>query len=304
MLRHLLLLAAFSMYIADAIDVIERNAIAVPEVDWAAIRNRALDDARTASTQADAYAVIRRTLHALQDSHSFLMEPDQATTLRTIDWPPDRATSDGSVAKIALRGFAGTNRDAMHRYVRTLREDLAKLPACGYVVDLRENIGGNMWPQLLALQPILGTGAVGAFRTRAETGAWTLGVSDARAGDDVAIGVTDPLPALDASGKPVAVLLSPDTASSGEAVAIAFAGRNNTRSFGWHTRGATTGNIGVPLADGALLMVAATIMLDRDGRAHRPYVRPDEQTTADRRVRGVDVTFDAARAWLRTAHGC
>lgn len=307
MIRHVLLIAAFTAYVADALDVVERNALAVPGADWPAIRARAMDEARTAATQADAHAIVKRALASLKDGHSFFMPPDDAARLKSSDSPPDRAVVEDRIATIALRGFTGVNWQASRRYVQALREDIAVAQAggaCGYVIDLRDNTGGNLWPQLLALQPLLGTEPVGAFVTPLESEAWTLDANEVRAGDGIMMRMTGPLPAPDVSTRPVAVLLAPETASAGEAVAIAFAGRERTRSFGWHTKGATTGNLRVPMSDGAMLLVASSLMVDRDGHAHRPYVRPDEETNAERRGHGKDVTFDAASAWLRTAHGC
>src|SRR5437899_12878929 len=48
-----------------------------------------------------------------------------------------------------------------------------------------------------------------------------------------------------------AVLTDESTASVGEAVAVAFIGRSNTRSFGQPTAGVPTGNVVYHLADGA-----------------------------------------------------
>ncbi|QMW04846.1 S41 family peptidase [Spirosoma foliorum] len=48
----------------------------------------------------------------------------------------------------------------------------------------------------------------------------------------------------------VAVLTNRSTASSGNAISIAFKGRSQTRSFGSATCGLSTANIGITLRDG------------------------------------------------------
>ena len=54
---------------------------------------------------------------------------------------------------------------------------------------------------------------------------------------------------------PVDVLTGPRTASAGEAVAIAFRGRPDTRSFGEPTFGVPTANAPYLLSDGALVVL-------------------------------------------------
>jgi hypothetical protein len=57
----------------------------------------------------------------------------------------------------------------------------------------------------------------------------------------------------------IAVLLSSATSSSGEAVAIAFRGNPNTRSFGQRTRGLTTANGRFTPSDGAIIILTQAI---------------------------------------------
>lgn len=306
MIRYLLACAAFTAYVSEALDAVERNAMAVPGADWPAIRARAMDEAQQAQTDAQAHAIVAQAVAALKDGHSFFMSPERAEALASTSSPPDRAVVVGRVAHVGLQGFVGVNRDATRGYVRTLREDIAAAESsgvCGYVIDLRDNTGGNMWPQLLALQPLLGTGRIGAFVTPDESQTWTIDAEEVRAGQGIMMRMTGAMPVSGAATRPVAILVAPETASAGEAVAIAFAGRDRTRSFGWHTKGATSANLRIPLSDGAMLLVASSLMADRNGNVYRPYLRPDEEVSAERRTRGVDVTFEQAAQWLRS-QGC
>jgi hypothetical protein len=75
---------------------------------------------------------------------------------------------------------------------------------------------------------------------------------------------------------PVAVLVGPATASSGEALAIAFRGRPSTRLFGATTRGLTTSNRVFPLSDGSLLNLSTAAFADRTGTSYPNGVTPDE----------------------------
>ena len=86
---------------------------------------------------------------------------------------------------------------------------------------------------------------------------------------------------------PIAVLLSSQTGSSGEAVAISFLRNAKTRTFGCPTWGLTTGNSDFKLRDGAAIYLASTIMADRDGNSYRGSIAPDVSVNgcADKDVR-------------------
>ena len=61
----------------------------------------------------------------------------------------------------------------------------------------------------------------------------------------------------------VAVLFDGATASSGEAVVVAFQRRADTRSFGTVTCGLSTANEAYTMSDGASLLLTVAVMADR-----------------------------------------
>jgi C-terminal processing protease CtpA/Prc len=301
-------------YLCDALRVIEERAHAIGTVDWPRIKREVLAETRNARSESDVHPAIATALGSL-DPHSRLLPPARAAELRSAQARLDRVqpNSETAIAYVDLRGFRGTDPASMLAYVSALREGIAAAEAgrtCGYIVDLRRNPGGNMWPALLALQPLLGTGIVGGFRTRDGREAWwQLEPDHASAADVVAIASRVPLPRVDtAAVRPVAVLLGTETASAGEAVAIAFRQRPATRFFGWHTAGLTTANATFPLPDRAALILAVADLVDRDGNAYSRYVVPDEETVAALRVHRLhrydDVTRSAAAAWLGSTPAC
>ena len=102
-----------------------------------------------------------------------------------------------------------------------------------------------------------------------------------------------PLPA-------VAVLFDRGTASSGESVAIAFAGRAREHSFGEHTAGFTTANSQYTLSDGAVIYLSTSVVADRTGKLYHDGLDPDV-VIAEPETRPADVQDAAIRAvedWL------
>ena len=75
---------------------------------------------------------------------------------------------------------------------------------------------------------------------------------------------------------PIAVSTSSDTASSDEAVTLAFAGRARSRRFGEATAGYLSGNVTETVPDDAVLAVASVWESDRTGRDYRDRIFPDQ----------------------------
>jgi carboxyl-terminal processing protease len=188
------------------------------------------------------------------------------------------------------------------RYVRQGREAVAKADrpgACGWVVDLREDGGGAMWPMLAAVGPVLGDGKVGMFvDPDGKTYPWTIRNGSPRE-NGRPFGWGGGTPVANAHA-PVAVLTGGATASAGEAVAIAFRGRPQTRSFGEVTYGVPTGNKPHRLSDGAVLNLTEVKNADRTGRTHDAPISPDEEIPTIK-LRGgahADQVLEAAKNWL------
>jgi carboxyl-terminal processing protease len=174
------------------------------------------------------------------------------------------------------RRYAGT--------VRALRRRIGRVS--GWVIDLRRHTGGNMWPVIAGLGPILGPGPVGAFvdADGVVTRRWSGSASRA-------------------SVVPVAVLQGPLTGSSGEALVVSFRGRPVSRTFGQCTYGLPTANQPFALADGALLFLTTAREADRSGRVYDGPIEPDEHVDIDWAALGTpnDPVLGAAVAWLTTA---
>jgi C-terminal processing protease CtpA/Prc len=174
----------------------------------------------------------------------------------------------------------------------------------GWVVDLRRNTGGNMWPMLAGVGPIAGAGELGAFVFPTEQLPWTYHAGQALLGPHILAQVDQPYD-LRRPLPQVAVLLSRLTASSGELTALAFAGRPGAHSFGEPTAGVPTANDATELPDGAMVCLTVALGADRTGRAYDGPIVPDQPVGADwARFGGTDdPVLQVAIAWLRAELG-
>jgi len=173
----------------------------------------------------------------------------------------------------------------------------------GWIVDLRQNGGGNMWPMLAGIGPVLGNGTAGSFvfpeglttpyLAAGATLTWSYSGGAACFDGQPNTSVTAPY-TLRAPAPRVAVLQDGGTGSSGEAIAISFIGRPDTRSFGAATYGVSSANWGFSLSDGGVLQLLVALDRDRNGTTYGGSIAPDEPAA------GPAEAVAAAVAWLTT----
>ncbi len=327
--------------LTEAIKAVREGAYRSGQVDWpaleAAVRAKAAG-ARDPLDLLPAYVVL---LNGLGDHHSFLQAtPDQYKAYfdrhgRSVragsGIPPGPVRSPSAFAGrpreardlplggrrtarlLVVPAFGGYPPEAQ-AYTDGLFQALADGAgkACGYVVDLRGNGGGNMWPMVTGLSPLLGdTMALG--KQDAEGPPYVY--ADLRSGVAVIAqggGAPNRLQAvqgwreLGITRAPVAILQDRGVASSGEAVLAAFAGRRDTRSFGERSAGLASSNAGYRLSDGTNLVITTGMMTDRAGRTYPQGFAPDEAVAEGPGSASDpdDAVVEAAKAWLGRQPAC
>jgi carboxyl-terminal processing protease len=111
---------------------------------------------------------------------------------------------------IAIEGFECGNPEQKSEYATTLQQlirDLDEQEPCGWMVDLHENTGGNKWPMLAGLGPIVGEREVGAcIDPDGHKEIWSYRDGQAPAGEYIRTQVNGPAYELKATSPPVAVL--------------------------------------------------------------------------------------------------
>ena len=228
----------------------------------------------------------------LHDNHSRLVGPEAAAD-RNDESPPTNTSVElvaGRIGQVSVGAFSGSSEQS-EMYVTELHTGIASLSqsdVCGWLVDLRSNTGGNMWPMIAGLGPLLEPidqqigdtfpGTLGYFvNSEGEPRAWRYVEGSAFLAGKEMIKVENPT-AVKVPGLPVAIVVSSNTASAGEYVLMSFLDRPNTRTFGFPTFGATSANDDVVLDDGAVMLVATAMAANRDGEIYDPLtpINPDE----------------------------
>lgn len=257
---------------------------------------------------ADAYPAIQYVIAILADGHSGLFSPSVWKTMNgstpaagVVENNDPQVKTYGRIGHVEMPGYVGNQRELLRAYaanIHRLIQAEQSNAACGWIVDLRNNDGGNVFPMLAALKPFLGDEPLGA----------NVGpdgpTEPRRAGRNVDVEPSTELRPLENAW--VAVLVGPRTNSAGEGVTLAFRGRPRTRIFGQPTAGRTTANTAITLPDGSGLALAVAVMADRTGRIYGGRIEPDElvPTPDPRATPETDSALATASAWLTRSSGC
>ena len=267
----------------------------------------AIDDAPIASMSGEQFRSALHVPTARLQLAARRPRRSRAVVLRATPFsmavlPSGRQVARG-IGLLELPAIVGS-AEQVQAYAATAQHvirDLDERGSDGWIVDLRRNTGGNMWPMLAGAGPLLGAGELGAFVFPTGKEPWAYGAGQARLGPYMLAQVDQPYE-LSRPLPPVAVLLSRLTASSGELTALAFAGRPAARSVGEPTAGIPTANDTTELPDGAMVCVTVALSEDRTGRVYDGPITPDQLVAADwaRYGRRGDPVLKAAVTWLRS----
>ena len=201
---------------------------------------------------------------------------------------------------ILVPGFHGGNQKLILAFADSLQlilKNLAAFGIKGWVIDLRQNTGGNQEPMIAGLGPLFSSTKLGSLvDVNNKSDGWYY--KDGKYwGDDYA-GWNVSNPVTLNSKLPIAVLTSNQVGSSGEIVTISFIGNAKTKSFGQPTLGLTTGNGDFNLPDGSKIFLASTVMSDRNDKQYHGPIEPDF-LIENKIINGTDMVLRAAIDWIK-----
>lgn len=284
-------------YLTEMLDYMEQNHINRKSIDWVTFRQAVQQKGATFASINEADESVLLALEMLNDQTSFVItslgQPLTFSTPCTDTEAPEVTVPEGiGYIKIPTFGNTGVNAavfaEKMHAEIQA--QDKADLK--GWIIDLRENTGGNMWPMLAGIGPILGNGIAGYF-VDSDNVKNSISYADGAAiyEDDAVVAVSFPYTLVSTNSK-VAVLVDHATTNAAEAVAIAFIGKANTRSFGPLTCGRAGGNQTFSLIDGSVLYLTVAFLADRNETEQRGQLTPDEL------INDPAMIFEKAVEWI------
>ena len=169
-------------------------------------------------------------------------------------------------------------QDSLNKETQKMYDKIAALAKknrpVGWIVDLRFNTGGNVYPMLASLHYLLGNSVV--YKEQDANGniskSNTLKDGSFYSGDKLEAKAEITMePDLEV---PVAIITGKMTGSSGEDIAVAFKNRENTVFIGEKSYGLLTGNDLVELPYDTKLALTICYIVDSNDE-YREYINPD-----------------------------
>lgn len=187
---------------------------------------------------------------------------------------------DNEIGYILMPGmlFEDFSSKNIHNLAQPMYDEINKIKGSkdlkGWIIDLRMNTGGNCQPMILALYDFLGNNNVWGVLDINKKKISSVKLSNGNYMDNSKkVSYIDPKGMLLDKTK-VAILTNLGTGSSGEVIALAFKGRENTVFIGEKTNGKTTSNIMVDLPFGAYMTLTVGLDCDRNGNYYEQVI-PD-----------------------------
>ncbi|MEM6720745.1 MAG: S41 family peptidase [Bacteroidota bacterium] len=264
---------------SQVLNIIETNSIRLDSISWEEIKSNAIHDIRV--KKKDTTIVIQDLLKQLGDNHSFYISKNKANNLNNSQQTKiEYLLIDSEIGYLNIPSFIGNN-EAACRFSYTIIEKVKLLDNVGvkhWIIDLRNNDGGNMWPMLLGLSPLFDSEIAGYFMHRKYMLSWQIKNGSVLQEDQIIMYNSEPYYLKNNRSK-IAILVNTKTCSSGEAVAISFTGMENVKLIGTKTCGLTTGNSVFKLDDRSVFGLTTSIFADRNKTRYGKAIIPDIETS-------------------------
>ena len=302
--------------LSEALAFMEKTYYRRDQVIWTDLEAQARRQLVTADNCDDAYASITWCFKQLGERHSFIMPPDKAARYTGDDASsgPTGLTDlvgeirgewlEDSIAYLTIPWVHTTDSIFCERIADSLQTVIARLDTrhiTRWIIDLRNNSGGNCWPMLAGIGPLLGDGLYGYFVASGERIPISYNDGSACQGRHVICRVSeDHGYHTHATHKSIVVLTGRRTVSAGEIVALAFKGREQTCLIGQPTAGLTTANATYSLSDRSLLVLTVCQEADFTGHICDGRIQPDHVIPAGDAGIDPDPARSAALTWLQS----
>lgn len=297
-------------FLDSAFALIRNKALYASKIDWENDTPSFYREALSKNTFKESLIVFKRVFEKMEDAHSTVWMDSTAfkggnhlREERRFNPELQAAYQNGEAKLMAERigdfgyiripyiNINSQDMAAENAYSQKIQDMVCEIYSSeikGWILDLRMDGGGDMYPMITGIQQFLGDGTFGnVVRPNAAAVPWQIKDSSTWEGEQRIASLPHPcLP--DLTRQKVAVLVSQNTASSGEITALAFKGRPNTLFIGEKSGGLMTANYlyEMPFGEGILpmgilLVLAEANESDRNGQIHT-FIYPDvEMETGD-----------------------
>ncbi|HTE24769.1 S41 family peptidase [Flavitalea sp.] len=223
--------------------------------------------------------VFTQNLRKAGDKHSFFMTTAAATSYSKREEAAAKPTAKdlgSGIALVTVPLCFNNQKSKDIRFANTIREQIRKVDTRNdisvWMIDLRNNVGGNMWPMLAGLNALIEDGTAGYFINPASNSEQPWPSYNGRLVFPNAKINNYKVRSRDIK---IALLIDSMTASSGEMTAVSFIGLPNVKVLGQPSAGYTTANTTYYLSDGTMFNLATSYIADRNRKPYMDKIIPD-----------------------------
>lgn len=273
-------------YVDTAIAFMENGIYANGE-EWIGAKEKAKEAAKSCSSYEETYPIIQEALTVAGGKHSAINTVEEIHNVVENQTMPEVRFEDG-IIYILIPPYSADSKESQ-KYIDSV------LPAIehysgqikGAIIDLRDNVGGDMRPMIGAVTPFLPDGMLMGFSVANNVQEVSL-----KDGELNVSGSITKVGKIEKIAVPVAILQNEWTASSGEATLLCFKGLDNVKTFGTDSAGYCSANMVKYLYDGANIQLTIGKDVDRNNNEYCDEgIVPDVAT---------DTPYEDAMEWIQS----
>lgn len=277
--------------------LMKKNYYRKETVAWDSLFVAAKNQLQNSRSCEAAYETIGWCFNQIKEHHSFIMPAIDAAAYNNdtsyIQFLPNLKSIVGeikgewindSVSYLTIPWINSSDETICNYIADSIQHLIASLDRHGltnWIIDLRKNTGGNCWPMLAGVGPLLGNGICGYFIRNQEKVPIIYKDGAAFQGKNIRSTVISKPYQLLSTPRRIVILTSSRTSSSGEIIAMAFRGKEEVTIIGEPTAGLTTANATYKLSNNAMLVLTVCQEADRQGRICEGRIRPDQWVEAE-----------------------
>jgi carboxyl-terminal processing protease len=304
-----------SRLLDEALNFMQKHYYRKNYVRWDTLIAAAKAQLAASGNCEETYDIITWCFKQINETHSFLMPPAKAAIYNydtaALQQKPAMTQLmgdisgelvDDDIAYLTVPWVSTTDSLICTRIADSLQQLIASLDEKGtrnWIIDLRKNTGGNCWPMLAGIGPLLGNGVCGFFVSPREKIPISYQDGAAFQGKNLRCKASNSGYKTKTEKKSIVILTGRRTVSSGEIIALAFKGKEQVYFYGEPTAGYTTANATYTLSDNSMLILTVCMEADRTGKVYEGKIMPDEVVAGDEHTVGTgDAAKLAAINWL------
>jgi carboxyl-terminal processing protease len=295
-------------FIDEVSDIISKNSLFKDSLNWEKISKEINELPLDKNDSVNRRLLIRfftDKLREVGDKHSFFLTKRGASNMASKPHPiPVGMYMNHDIGWIKVPSCMNVDESKNIDFANAIRKEIKKIDSSnavkGWIVDLRHNGGGNMWPMLAGLNALIDDDTVGYFiYPSGNKVPWISKNGEMKHRKNSTGNRNDGIDSykIKNTNAKIAVLIDSKTGSSGEMTAISLIGLPNVKVFGQPSGGLTTANGTYDLSDGTKLNLANAWAADRTGKKYFGKIIPDN-VIENLMESDIDETLEAACSWL------